>query len=1119
MPTIFERINSTLAENDVSVRVNVQAGNLTNVANLITEMIENPPDSLGDLSTALQALPLPDLGISPAFAQALNALKAAVPSNLSSITGGMTDDLGALQGQLGSLTEPLERVLEVVLAIYNTTQVDLFCAPSGGGAPAGDTPLPLKQLNTFLDLFPEPLTLDSLLHWLYLRLRDFDLSAFHIPQFPILDDLRDPLVTLFTWRDAMSTAQLLAHMNNSLTLLGTSISGTVDAVFTPIEIAMNAVIVGLPTVTLAQIADEMVTHLGTLRIAIASGDLSTTTPAITALNALLDSYNVIRLNVQNNLSLAFSTLADRLGSLDVDLDDQINQLMALLQPESLLHFIPTPPTLTLVGLGDFENWLDTLVEWIGELTDRLDLSAIQTPLNTVAEVLQNAVNALDAGMITVTLQVQSLFGELENLLDPINPAALLAEIQAGIDDFRAIVASQLQSLFAPIRQAISNVIGEIAAGIESFDPAEIINALKDALARLTDVLKHPDVLSAMNSIREAIQNTAAALESVSFAPLADQVITEIDALTAAFQELDVSTLSTPVQLSLQGALLILPDDLTPISDPLLAQLGQVVVEGPLPLLQTLSQQPQILLNQIRAFEPGRLLGDALSAPYQNLLAQMNSFKPSILLNQAAAELDTLKTRLRENASPGQLLLPLQAPYDDLMEAFDQLNPQAVVAPLETAIQNAISAVVEILPVDETFDQLDAVLGPIERAAQVGTDTISLLQRIVSMLNGLANPRAQMDAWIAAILTNVNDIIDIGPLQPAFDTLEDALEETNAASLLARFETTSIESALIALNPQGRLVALIQAYNSLPRSQLEALPNSPEKTAILAVLNRFNPIDPAFVPPYQRAAELQSALAAVRSRLGALLSDWENKHEASALAALRGLQATPESLRAWIGEALEDRIGRPIVAALSLVAPLVEVLGALVSKLQALVTALTGKLNSLLQGPGSLGAIRTSIQALLDQLQNFNLDFLTQSIGGVFSSLRGKLQTINPAALRTSIDAAFTAMLDTLRIDLLIPAAQIAQLDAAYQNVLDDLKALDPGKLVVEVVQPEFEANVVPLLEVFDPTEVLNALTAKLAGIEEELRAEIARVNEAYQRLLDSIPSISISLDVDVELPF
>lgn len=1147
MPTIFERLNSAMAENDVSVRVTVQAETLTNLATTVAGLIQNPPDELGDLSAVLQALPLPELAISGDFAQVLTALARAVPTDVSSLTDGLTSNLGLLKGQLGGLTGPLGEVLEVVLALYQANQADLFCTPAapppggggtGGGTPPGgnpggnggtvgtpgsaSTPASVQQLHGILDLFPQPLNLVSLLDWLYLILRDLNLSEFHIVQVPILDDLRDPLVTLITWRNAMDTAALLGHMNTTLELLENTIVGSVDAVFTPIETALEAVHNQLPTAGLAQIADDLAVHLETLRTAVLSGDLSATASTVAALNALLDSYVAVQLNVQSSLTLHFATLDDRLATLELDLDDQIGRLVALLQPESLFSFIPTPTesALSVAGLGDFESWLNTLVEWFSELANRLDFSVIQEPLTTVAEALQQAVDALDAAMITVTLQVQSLFGEVETLLEQIDPAALLSEVQAAIDDFQTTLAKQLQGVFAPVRDAISTVITQIGDGMASFDPADIVDALKDALDKLTGVLKHPDVLSAMNAIRDAIESTTQALQAVSFTPLTNQVIAEIDKLTAAFQQLDPSQLSTPVQLALQAALAILPSDLTPIVDPLLARLGQVVVEGPLPLLQTVQQQPQILRDQIRAFEPGALLGGTISAPYHNLLGQMQAFKPSQLLNVAAAQLETLKARLQANANPGQLLTALEPPFASVLTAFDQLKPETLIAPLQTALQEAIGVVLEALPVDETLAQLDAVLQAVERATHMGTDTITLLQRMVDMLTGLANPRAQMDAWIETILTNVNNIADASPLQPALAAVETALEQTTAAVLSTHFNTSVLQTALAALNPPARLVKIIQAYNSVPRPQLDALPNSPEKTAILAVLARFNPVEAAFGLPYQKAAALQTALPDAHTRLAALLLDWDDRyHDSGPLVALRNLQATPENLRAWIGEALEDKAGRPLVAVLSLAAPLAQVLGAFVGKLQALVTALTDKLTVLLQGPGSLGAIRTLIQALLDKLQHFNLDFLAQSIGAVFADLRSKFEAINPAALRQTVDTAFGNMLDTLRLDLLIPAEHIAELDTAYQGIVEGLQALDPEKLVVKVVQPEFEAKILPLLDVFDPTAVLQALSDRLAGIEAELQAEMARVNDAYQKLRESIPSLSISIDLDVDVPF
>ena len=129
--------------------------------------------------------------------------------------------------------------------------------------------------------------------------------------------------------------------------------------FGPLETALQAVSNQLPAGDLAQITDELTQHLGALRTAIQSGDLSATGADVTAINGLLDNYATIRQNVQTNLTAPFATLNDRLASLDQDLDDSVGQLVALLQPASMLSFIPTPDpaSLSIAELDDFENWI------------------------------------------------------------------------------------------------------------------------------------------------------------------------------------------------------------------------------------------------------------------------------------------------------------------------------------------------------------------------------------------------------------------------------------------------------------------------------------------------------------------------------------------------------------------------------------------------------------------------------------------------------------------------------------------------------------------------------------------------------------------------------------------
>ena len=74
----------------------------------------------------------------------------------------------------------------------------------------------------------------------------------------------------------------------------------------------------------------------------------------------------------------------------------------------------------------------------------------------------------------------------------------------------------------------------------------------------------------------------------------------------------------------------------------------------------------------------------------------------------------------------------------------------------------------------------------------------------------------------------------------------------------------------------------------------------------------------------------------------------------------------------------------------------------------------------------------------------SIGFLTDSLDAIFNGLRDKLTAISPTALRTTIEAAFEEMLDSLQISLLIPPEQIAALDQDYQAVIVGIRRDEEG---------------------------------------------------------------------------
>ena len=150
-----------------------------------------------------------------------------------------------------------------------------------------------------------------------------------------------------------------------------------------------------------------------------------------------------------------------------------------------------------------------------------------------------------------------------------------------------------------------------------------------------------------------------------------------------------------------------------------------------------------------------------------------------------------------------------------------------------------------------------------------------------------------------------------------------------------------------------------------------------------------------------------------------------------------------------------------------------------------------------------------MQQVVDLLRNIDLGFLREGLQTLFVSLLDQLDALNPAALGAALDEAFAELLDSVSIDSVIPSGAIATLDGEYDQVLDKLRALDPQTLITEVVQPEYEATVVPLVEAFDLTPAFNALIEFLEALGEELSGELGRVNGAYQNLRAARPELSL----------
>lgn len=1144
MPTLGARLDVALEGGTLSADLDAQAEGLAEIISVVTTLMNNPPRDVTDLGRLVGDLPLLEFAAAGDFAAALRGIQAAVPTDLASITGGLTGQLGDLQTSVTTeIVAVVEGALNAALALHRLTRVDLSCLASPGREPAlpppppdpparapGDPPPPaptpppeaaaaVARLNATIDALPSPVTVEQLLLLVHLKLSTFDRGLLGEIRLPFLDELTGALDTLITWRTG-SVDNIAAHLEASLTALEAHLRGALAFPLGDLIDEIGALAPELPLTQLDQISASLIARLNALRVAVANGDLAATVPIVADLNALLDQYDGLQASIDATARVRIERLRPRLHDLALDLEEQIERTISLLLPDVSLGVFDgasLDPAFE-EAVDEFAQRIDQVVAWFQDLIAQIDLSALQAPLAQVAAGAREVVDGLEQGLITLTVQAQSLFLQVEGLLDEIDMSALMDDLLDAMTAFRDEVITQLTALFVPAREALQTAIDQISAAADEFDPAAVVGAFEDAIDAIAGVFEDPQVQNAIASIRRTIEAVTETLRALSFAPVIDEVIDEIETVRDGVQDALAGDVTPILREALAAALSVLPADIRPLTNPLIDVLGSLIAAGPIPLLEQVKDQPAQLLERLRAFDPGAVVGAALTEPFNQLIAQMEAFRPDALLNPVQAELDGLKDRLRRDANPGRLIAPLEPAYADLLAAFDALSPASVTAPIDSAINDVIAGVIGALPLDAIFGPVDAVVHQARTILVYGQMVHETLEKTRDVLAALADAPAQIDAWLDAVLARLDEVADTQTIQLRLDEVTAAADALTENAIRAAFDgaVDPLLADLAALNPQTRLAQVIQAHAVVSTS---GLPNSPEKTAIDALLARMNPMQVSFRASFQLIIDWRSALEAARAGLHQALAGWDARYHApgSVLITLRNLQATTQQLRAWVDSVARPLFARPVGRLLALGAPLGRLAGALADELAILIETLETQVGDLLLGPNSISAIRDTLQALIDRLRQFNLSFLQDNLNDLFAGVRSKLEAVNPAALRAALDAAFDDLLAALSLSLILPQPEIDALNASYAAVVAKIRALSPEALVTQAVTPVYQQRIVPLVESLDISEPLNALIERLAGLEDELRAELDRVNEAYQALIGSIRSSGISISASVSI--
>src|SRR6266536_593860 len=868
-----------------------------------------------------------------------------------------------------------------------------------------------------------------------------------------------------------------------------------------------------------------------------------TTPApagiYQALGALVDSH------AWDAVFSTYRTLLDAVAvGRVVTVDDVVDGIAGVL--EELLGRL-----FMVLDADDLGGRVDLLVQTLNDTVATSGLGRARDAVRDFLDEIRQAVE--DVPTEEIGKAVEAMLGRVKQELDRLGTGAVGEQIEAAFKRVDTFVAEHFKPSLA---DDVAAALGRVLASVDDLPIGSLAGELNAALKQLADLID--EIGAALQHPMDDLARFASQLDGLSFQPVGDAVVKEIDEVKARLQVIDPNALSEAERLALKAALALLQS--VDLEGQVIGKLKEgfaVAQQGVTGLLAELGRILDRVKGHIDEFAPGKAL-QPLDDLLRQAAAEVERLNGTVLLRPLYAEVDDLVGRLAA-ISPGQLLDPLQAPYDALMGAVHRIDPNQWVAPLRTlyAEIDRLIGLVDVTPLLNELDQRRRDLLAQARSALLdglaGLDLPAplkgLLDELRPFLDGMTaalfgEPGSEVRKLSADLSASFDLHKPLQVLDAPFDQLMEMLAAVPPDALTESVNSlrTSVGVGLEALDPravvdrfhegQARLAGLaptvvlapllgLPALRAAFDAKVEAAP--PEREAdVAAVRARFDAtftlVDPDL--PDSSTSRLLEAHTAVAARLGQRIGGLDATGAGDAYARVRGGldRLVPDFLRAREPLTYAQIIAgfatlRPSAKA----APVEAVVQRFLARAQPLQDAVGDAVEALF---GSLGRLL----ALVDPLA------LKDAVAAIYQAVRDKARIIDPDALATPLrDKLLTPLLEPLRaID---PSTIRQRLDktfaAAVKAVRDSVKAiLDAVARVVDEKLRAVRAQVELVIENLRKTlqvagrdldavvkkveqlvfvELLDRLNRVVANLGSSFDKELDRVRSAFDDMLAAIP--------------
>jgi hypothetical protein len=747
---------------------------------------------------------------------------------------------------------------------------------------------------------------------------------------------------------------------------------------------------------------------GLLRGQIVNG-LNSLTNQTKRAEILLNRFNGGLVNFEKNLTPALcnATAAIDPNRFGIMFTDELLQLM---------------PIITKLQLGSIKGKIEKAVQIVeGLLAQNLD--KINATLNTIVATMIDALALAEQAIVKVSALLSNLVQECANLIKNLNLEAIVEQVREVQADIKGKIAQVLDKINATVAEFYAFIKEKVVAPIREIDFQPIIQLLKDTLYKITTVLEHPQVQNAIEQARKGIDLIVENLDAISLKPVFDEVLSQSEEVKGILQNLNVSQLNPVLRQALSLSLGKVRSEIDPpemkIAQPIFDEYQQEISPHLRQPIEYLVEQFGKIEETIKAFEPGKLVADLLTPPFEAMLSKLeellNPEKLIVAMKPVQDFYTNTLAKVDQILNPTTLLTPVVEFYDKLLAAAKALTPQTLLAPVNKLISKATSQLDNLHLENIIANVIGSVKSITDLVTGFRLEDSEVWQEVekVLSLDFLAKLEKRFDTLLKRTQHSIDSLnltalqTALKPLIATVTTVHKAIQQPEILSRIAEINaaTQSFTVNMTALTKTWQ-VQFRRLNNFRPE-----VPND-DYLALIKLLQGFNPIN-------MMAVQTQSidALSKQTQNLSVILHTiWSNlakllKSDDPYLNAL--LAGDAQTIKNYLKQAMETLAGKPMHTALdSLIRPLAQIRDDF-NAIKTTVLKLQGYTQTLNSVPESLQTIGDKIIEIKNKITEFDLDFLSEAIQNVLDEVVRPLEALHPSKVVADIQDVYSQVREIL----------------------------------------------------------------------------------------------------------